>query len=209
MNLHPHGCDGPAPFLLNVWIVVTDKAALRQSFAAAREDAAQSGDEAARRLALIFLGEGPEVRPGQVVAGYWPIRTEIDVRPLMDQLLARGITLALPSAKHRDGTLLFGSYEGGIPPARDVWGIPAPDMGADELVPDVVLVPGLGFDVAGHRLGYGAGNYDRALAGLRESGTVTAVGVGFDAQVVEKLPREDHDMVLDWVVTPGGVAKRP
>ncbi len=188
---------------------MNDKAALREKFTALRAAAALTGDEAARRLALAFLGEGPEVRPGMVVAGFWPIRTEIDVRPLLDALPSRGAVLALATTTAKARRLVFRQYMGGFPSARDVWDIPVPPEGAPELEPDIVLVPGLAFDAGGHRLGYGAGNYDRTLTALRASGQVIAVGVAYAEQVIERLPIEDHDAPLDWIITPEGVVRRP
>jgi len=77
--------------------------------------------------------------------------------------------------------------------------VPSPD--ADEMVPDLVLVPMLAFDRQGHRLGYGGGYYDRTIARLREVGDVLAVGLAFSGQVRDELPVEPHDMHLDWIIT--------
>ena len=72
---------------------------------------------------------------------------------------------------------------------------------APVLTPDILLVPLLAFDMNGFRLGYGAGFYDRTLAGLRAKGRVTAIGVAFDEQQVEAVPRDAYDEALDWVLT--------
>ncbi len=189
--------------------ILSEKKTLREQFAERRATAALAGDEAARRLALVFLGDGPEVRPNMVVAGYWPFRSEIDVRPLLDELRARGAVLALPVTSEVGGALVFREYQGGIPSARDAWDIPTPPETAPEIPPDIVIVPGLAFDGQGHRLGYGAGNYDRTLAGLRGVREIVAVGVGYEEQVAERLPVESHDAQLDWIITPRGVRRRP
>lgn len=186
-----------------------DKTVLRSRYAAARAEAAQSGGDAARALADRFSSDGPDVAPGQVVAGYWPIRSELSVRPLMDALITRGVEVALPFAGDRDAALEFRGYEGGVPAGADVWGIPSPGGSAAILRPDIVLVPGLAFDRDGHRLGYGAGHYDRTLAALRTEGPVIAVGICYDAQVVDGLPREDHDREMDWIISPTAIIKRP
>jgi 5-formyltetrahydrofolate cyclo-ligase len=68
----------------------------------------------------------------------------------------------------------------------------------------VLLVPFLAFDEEGYRIGYGAGYYDMTLAALRSRATVLAVGVGYSAQRVQRLPRDGHDQRLDWVVTEEG-----
>ena len=68
-------------------------------------------------------------------------------------------------------------------------------------MPDIVLAPLLAFDDAGRRLGYGGGYYDRTLRALRERGPILAVGVGYEAQLVETVPSGDDDEKLDWIVT--------
>jgi 5-formyltetrahydrofolate cyclo-ligase len=68
-------------------------------------------------------------------------------------------------------------------------------------LPNVVLVPLLGFDRQGHRLGYGMGYYDQALTELRQAGAVLAIGLAFSAQEVAAIPIEAHDQPLDWIVT--------
>ena len=156
------------------------------------------------------MKDGPEVAEGMVVAGIWPIRTEIDIRGLMGQLAAAGAKLALPHAPDREGRLDFRQYDGGKPPEMDAWGIPSPSKDALILLPDLVLVPLLGFDRRGGRLGYGAGLYDRALARVKaQKRRVVTVGVGFAEQEVDDVPREEHDVLLDWVITEEGVVVRP
>ncbi len=185
------------------------KAELRKDLAARRLEAAGKIDAAGERLAEVFLDYGPQIPDKSIMAGYWPIRSEIDVRPLMERLRAAGVGLALPAAQDRLGGLVFRRYEGGTPPAKDAWGIPAPAATAPIVRPHVVLVPLLGFDTGGGRLGYGAGIYDGALNRLRASGPVVAIGVGFGCQQVKKVPHEAHDALLDWVITDQGVRVRP
>lgn len=85
--------------------------------------------------------------------------------------------------------------------------VAAPDDAIDPTWPDVVVVPGLAFTRAGDRLGQGGGWYDRFLAGTR--GDCTTIGVGFDVQIVDRLPVEAHDVRLDHVVTESGVMGNP
>jgi 5-formyltetrahydrofolate cyclo-ligase len=83
------------------------------------------------------------------------------------------------------------------------WGIATPDEGCEEIEPELVVVPLLAFDRGGNRLGYGAGYYDRTLAGLRSRrpGRVLAVGVAYAAQEVALVPVDESDERLDWIVT--------
>ena len=79
------------------------------------------------------------------------------------------------------------------------YGIRQPGPDAEELVPDILFVPLVGFTERLERLGQGGGHYDRWLAAHPEA---RAIGLAWDAQLVESLPVEPHDMALDAVVTP-------
>ena len=108
-----------------------------------------------------------EIAPGAVVAGYSPIRSEIDPLPLMRRLAAQGAQLALPVIVARDQPLMFRVWAPGNALRRGPLGILEPPFEAGEIIPDILLVPLAAFDRAGHRIGYGAGHYDRTLAQLR------------------------------------------
>src|ERR1051326_4678054 len=116
-----------------------------------------------------------------VVAGYIPHREEADPRMLMDALARAGMTLALPCIVARHAPLLFRRWSPGNPLVANTLGILEP-MESAPIVPDVVLVPLLAFDSAGHRLGYGGGYYDRTLDQLRRDRDILAVGVAFAGQ---------------------------
>ena len=147
-----------------------------------------------RVLADLPLPDGP-------LAGYWPLGSELDVLPLLAHIHEAGRTAALPVSGPRGTPLTFRAWTPGTPLREGRFGIREPADGAPPAVPAIVLVPLLAFDRRGHRLGYGAGYYDRTLAGLRAGGTVLAVGVGFAAQEVECVPHGPHDQPLDWIVT--------
>ena len=80
-------------------------------------------------------------------------------------------------------------------------GIPEPSPAAAEIIPDIVLVPLAAFDRAGHRIGYGAGHYDRTLAHLRKLKAIAAIGLAFAVQEIELVPALSHDVALDYVLT--------
>src|SRR6266404_298872 len=176
------------------------KATLRAAALAAR-DALSNEHRGAAAEAIAARGLPVEIMPGAVVAAYSPIRSEIDPTPLLRKLAAPGVQLALPAIMAGNQPLKFRSWAFSDRLRRGRLGIlePAPD--AAELVPDVLLVPLAAFDRLGHRIGYGAGHYDRTLQQLRELKAITAIGLGFAAQEVEAVPALLHDVALDYVLT--------
>jgi 5-formyltetrahydrofolate cyclo-ligase len=177
-----------------------DKSTLRAAALAAR-DALSSEHRAAAARAIAVRGLPIEIMPGAVVAGYSPIRSEIDPTPLLRKLAAPGVRLALPAIMAGDQPLKFRAWSPGDKLRRGRLGIlePAPD--AAELIPDILLVPLAAFDRLGHRIGYGAGHYDRTLAQLRQLKAITAIGVACAAQQVEAVPALLHDVALEYVLT--------
>lgn len=137
-----------------------------------------------------------------MVAGYWPIQDEIDVRPLLRRLADGGASLALPAVTGVHRRLAFRRWRIEIPLEPDARGIMAPAASAQPAVPELVIVPLLAFDATGFRLGYGGGFYDATLKALRaERPATVAIGVAFAEQRLDGLPHESHDQVLDAVVT--------
>lgn len=160
--------------------------------------------DGAERLARNFLGAMQQMDvefAEATVAGYWPLGDELDVRPLLARLHARGVVCALPVVAARDAALLFRRWHPDMPLHRGLTKCMEPGPAADEVIPDVVLVPLLAFDRQGYRLGWGGGYYDRTLEALRQRRRVVAVGTAFAGQEVDNLPRGPHDQPVDWMVT--------
>ncbi len=176
------------------------KATLRAAALAAR-DALSSEHRAAAAQAIAARGLPIEIMPGAVVAGYSPIRSEIDPAPLLRKLAAPGVQLALPAIMADDQPLKFRAWAFNDRLRRGRLGILEPPPNAAEIVPDILLVPLAAFDRLGHRIGYGAGHYDRTLQQLRELKVITAIGLAFAAQEVEAVPALLHDVALDYVLT--------
>jgi len=176
------------------------RAAARQTRARAFE---RFGERVGAILTANFLAQFSHP-PGVDMAGYWPTNEEADIRPLMTALHQRGHRLALPRVMARGAPLRFLRWHPGDRLEAGFGGIPEPAAGAEEIHPEVLLVPLLGFDGTGLRLGYGGGFYDRTLAALRRAGGVEAIGIAFSDQEVDSLPAGDHDERLDWVVTESG-----
>ena len=178
----------------------TQKATLRATALAAR-DALGSERCAAAAQSIALRGLPFEITPGAVVAGYSPIRSEIDPMPLMRKLAVPGVRLALPAIVAGDQPLKFRAWSPGDRLRRGRLGILEPSADAEEVIPDIVLVPLAAFDRAGHRIGYGAGHYDRTLEQLRKMKAITAVGIAAAVQEVEAVPALLHDAALDYVLT--------
>lgn len=193
--------------------------ALIEAKKAARADAearrARAHAELARRSGADFAAAALKreflaaVTPhaGAPVSGYWPVREEIDVRPIITELAGRGHACGLPVIVAKGQPLKFRRWRPGAKLEDGRWGIPIPPEDAEEVIPELVIAPLLAFDRAGRRLGYGAGFYDRTLALLRgrPGARVLAVGVAYAAQEMDAVPADESDERLDLIVTESGV----
>ncbi|MEF2551178.1 5-formyltetrahydrofolate cyclo-ligase [Aurantimonas sp. A2-1-M11] len=140
------------------------------------------------------------VTPGMVVSGFLPIRSEIDIRPLMMQLADRGARLCVPAIV--DGRLQFRHLVRGAPLEPQGFGTYAPGAEAAVLDPELMLVPLAVFDRTGGRIGYGRGYYDSAIAALRDKGAPPILAaVAFAVQETDFVPMEPHDVRLPMIVT--------
>jgi 5-formyltetrahydrofolate cyclo-ligase len=169
--------------------------------ALARRDTLPAEGRAAAGEAVAARPFPVPVPPGAIVSGFWPMKSEIDPRPLMRRLEAEGAKLALPVVQGRGQPLVMRTWGFGQPLGRGVWGIREPLPDAPEVFPDVVLVPLAAFDRAGNRIGYGAGYYDRTIARLRAMKPVVAVGLAYAAQETDSVPVTERDQRLDLVLT--------
>jgi 5-formyltetrahydrofolate cyclo-ligase len=179
------------------------KIALRHD-AVARRDTLPPEQRQAAAQAVADRGLPVAVPPGTIVSGFWPIRSEISPLPLMRRLAGAGAALALPVIAGRAQPLIMRAWSFDAPLAAGLWGIREPPADAPEVFPDVLIVPLLAFDRRGHRLGYGAGYYDRTIARLRAMKPVTTVGIAFAAQQIDEVPATPRDERLDIMLTEGG-----
>jgi 5-formyltetrahydrofolate cyclo-ligase len=166
--------------------------------------AARAGRDplAAGKALMEVVLRGCPPAPGTVVSGFWPIGTEIDIRPLMSALHEIGHTIVLPVTPKRGLPLTFGVWRPEDAMLTERFGTMRPS--GEELPPDFLLVPLLAFDRRCGRLGYGAGYYDRTLATL---GRVFTLGCAFSTQEVAHVPMEPHDARLDAVATESEVIR--
>lgn len=171
------------------------KAQLRAACLAAREVVGpRARAAAATRLYARMAG-----LRGRTIAGYLPIGSEADPRRVMRTLSADN-RICVPVVTARGAPLRFREWWPGCALERGPFGTSVPAEGSWR-VPDVLIVPLLGFDAAGHRLGYGGGFYDRTLAGL---GGADVVGFALEAQRLARVPTEETDVPLAWIVTEAG-----
>ncbi len=171
----------------------TAKRAMRAERIAAR--AGSDPIAAGRALTALVLRECPPPR-GSVVSGFWPLGAEIDIRPLLSALHARGHTIVLPVTPGRGLPLSFLTWQPGDTLIAERFGTMRPT--GEPRTPDFLLVPLLAFDRTGGRLGYGAGYYDRTLPLLSPR---FALGCAFAAQEVPAVPMGPRDIRLDAVAT--------
>jgi len=176
------------------------KAALRRE-AMARRDALPPDARQAAAEAIAARPFPLAIAPGTIVSGFMPLKSEINPLPLMRKLAGQGARLALPVVAGRGRPLIMREWVFGEPLIAGVWGIREPKPEAAEVDPNILLVPLLAFDRAGHRIGYGAGYYDLTLAQLRARNPVIAVGLAFAAQEVAAVPATPRDARLGLVLT--------
>lgn len=155
---------------------------------------------AAQGLIATLRAEKPFEIPS-IVSGFWPIKDEIDIVPLMTGLHADGCTVALPVVQGRGQRLLFRVWRPGDVLEAGGFGTVQPSSRCEVVEPDALLVPLLACDREGWRLGYGGGFYDRTIEELRRKRPVTAIGVGFEGQLVPEVPHGPDDQRLDWLLT--------
>jgi len=156
------------------------------------------GEERARCNNAI-TGELARLLPGAKTIGfYWPFRGEVDLRDFVASLIERGARPALPVVVQKGAPLIFREWRPDALMTSGVWNIPVPADG-ETLVPEVLLVPLVGFDPRLYRLGYGGGFYDRTLAAMPR--VTRAIGVGYERAYLETIYPQAHDIPMSVIVT--------
>jgi 5-formyltetrahydrofolate cyclo-ligase len=179
-------------------MVVEGKKELRRQLRARRDALSIAArHEASARIAERFLDEA-DVRLASRVALYAAIGSEVETAGLFEGLAAAGVEVCFPRSLPDQGVVEFspaGSLAELTPGAYDIREPTRAPVQLDTL--DVVAVPGVAFDETGARLGYGAGYYDRTLASFRG----ICIGLAYDAQLVDRVPTDDHDRRMDVIIT--------
>lgn len=141
----------------------------------------------------------------ETLSAYCAKKDEIPLTSLLEKLSAAGKTLALPLFDKNDEVLSFKYWHPTDTLILSTFDTYQPSKEARDIIPDVMILPMLAFDDAGHRLGYGKGHFDRTLHALRKKHSVITVGVALSIQHVKHLPSEPHDVSLDFIVTEKGI----
>lgn len=183
-----------------------DKDQMRRALAAQRSAHHKAHGEAEAQALAEFMSSNADKQLGaisdKIIAAYLPMGGELDPRPLMQALRKNGNSICLPVCINEDAPLVFRRYRHNDALLPDDMGIAAPRATAQQVTPDIVLLPLLAFDGQGYRLGRGGGFYDRTLAELKKRGDCRFVGLAFDMQMVDKCPIAPHDEALHAVLTP-------
>jgi 5-formyltetrahydrofolate cyclo-ligase len=154
--------------------------------------------KAGEMIAHLFF-DNFDFPTSSIIGGYWPIGSEVDLRPLLMQLIQRGFKCALPCVDSKG--LIFRLWNPSHPLVQGGFQLLEPLSTEPIVFPDILLLPLLAFDKKRHRLGYGQGHFDRYLHHHK----VLTIGVGFKGQGVEELPVQAHDFALDFILTEEGV----
>ena len=179
------------------------KRTVRRAVLASR-DAVSAADRARRgaKVAERFLGLS-EVLSARSVLLFWSFGSEVPTLPMIEALYARGVRTALPRIV--EGEIEVRSFVPGDPMTETSFGAREPSGGETLADVDVVCTPGVAFDLAGRRIGYGGGFYDRLLSGMPAA---ARIAIAFDLQVVEDpLPSGRFDEALDALVTESRVLR--
>jgi 5-formyltetrahydrofolate cyclo-ligase len=159
----------------------------------------QTADSTIRTHLATFLS----LRPPGIIGFCWPIRGEVDCRPLIGQLLKIGWHAVMPVVVTPASAMQFRPWSPTVPMAQDPYGIPVPvPASGSSPLPNVLLLPLVAFDAAGFRLGYGGGYFDRTLAACQPR--PLSIGVGYALSAVATIHPEAHDIALDAHVTEQG-----
>lgn len=185
--------------------VIEDKEQLRsvvreKRLLAFRKSGSFASQQLSRHL-MVLLKSQPVVK----IAGYWAVGSEIDLSPLLGELNEKGWSVSLPVVVEKDSPLIFRRWHSGDDLIKGPFNTLQPGPNCDEIIPNAILVPLLAYDDQRFRLGQGGGFYDRTLEQLKNrEGGVLSIGVAFAAQRVKKVPRDEFDERLDFIVTEYG-----
>jgi len=148
------------------------------------------------------LVEGFPFLQWMTIGLYWPFRGELDPRFAMRRFRDCGARGALPVVVRKNAPLQFREWWPGVPTTKGILDLPVPE-GTRAVNPEAVLVPPVGFDAHGYRLGYGGGYFDRTLAAMAPQ--PLKIGVAFELSRIPTIRPQAHDIPMDFIVTECGI----
>ncbi len=138
---------------------------------------------------------------GMTVGLYWPFQGEFDARFAIREFRQRGAVAALPEVVQKAAPLRFREWWPGVATTPGVYDLPVPDTPV--VVPQALLIPPVGFDKKGYRLGYGGGFFDRTLAAIKPE--PLKIGVAFELSRIDTIHPQAYDIPMDFIVTEAGI----
>jgi 5-formyltetrahydrofolate cyclo-ligase len=184
-----------------------DKKTLRQeNRSKARDTKEQNGPIYDKQIAEQFFAT-QHFMPRTVIAAFMALKNEVGTEGIIKKLGQLGHITCLPVIVRPDEPMVFREFALGDSTKPGLMGQLEPLDNAPELIPDVLLVPMLGFSREGYRLGYGTGFYDRTLPGLRDMKSIKAIGLAYSSQEIPNFKHESFDTKMDLIITEKEVIK--
>ena len=189
--------------------IVQEKRLAREKARLTRRELHKKYCHTASKQLLNFVPDILEKFGRSIVAGFLPIQTEINIIPLLHELVTEQCQLCLPVTPMEPGCLLFRTFSFGQRLELGPYNTKHPYEGSFQVFPDLVLMPLLTFDKNYYRLGYGGGFYDRTISKFRTTEKKACfVGVAYSGQAVDKVPIASTDEPMDGMLTPSGLILR-
>jgi len=182
------------------------KQTLREKLKTRRAAVSDQDREMVGKLIAEQFLQAVKIPEDTIIAVYWPMEGELDTRALLHELHKKGHVVVLPTVENNDSPLVFRKWTPEVEMVEGAHGTLEPPKDCEVGLPELVVAPLLGVDDTGHRLGYGGGYYDRTVEALRAEGAIFGyMGLCYSFQNVAELPAENHDQLLDAVMSEKGV----
>jgi 5-formyltetrahydrofolate cyclo-ligase len=139
--------------------------------------------------------------PQSSIACYMPLKGEVSCKSLIQTLFSKGHTICLPAIVGRESPMIFRQYRPGDILERGIVGALEPSRSEREVIPDIIILPMMGYTRQKYRLGYSTGFYDRTLEAFQHTKPVKTIGLAYSLQELTNFPAEPHDIPLDIVIT--------
>ena len=186
------------------WDDIREWRRLMRSQLRTKRSALPPGEQKTVSLRVCDLARDNIAPRGACIGFYWPFQGEIDLRHLVRGFLSLGADAALPVVVEKRQPMEFWSWRPGMKLGRGIWNIPIP-VERNHVQPTILLVPLVGFDAAGFRLGHGGGYYDRTLACFTTKRLT--IGIGYEFGRLETIYPQPHDIPMDLIITESAVSR--